>query len=108
MDTSIREYDTEAAEEVAGTSLWKNAWHRLLRNRLAVLGLVLTTAIVLASVVGPPIIQAATGFTYDYIPPDADLIKSFPPLTRPDGSFSIEHPMGTDSAGRDVLARVLL
>jgi oligopeptide transport system permease protein len=31
-----------------------------------------------------------------------------PPLTAPDGSFSWTHPMGTDNAGRDILARVLL
>ena len=35
----------------------------------------------------------------DYIPSDGDLIKSFPP--------SWQHPMGTDEAGRDLLARVL-
>src|SRR5207253_9852049 len=43
-----------------------------------------------------------------YIPTDSKLIKSFPPFTAPDGSFSWKHPMGTDIAGRDILARVLL
>ena len=33
---------------------------------------------------------------------------SLPPFTAPDGSFSWTHPMGTDNAGRDILARVLL
>jgi oligopeptide transport system permease protein len=61
-----------------------------------------------ASFAGPPLIRLATGYTYDYIPPDAALIKSFPPLTAPDGSLSLTHPMGTDSSGRDILARVLL
>ena len=41
-------------------------------------------------------------------PADKTLIKSFPPFTAPDGSFSWTHPMGTDIAGRDILARVLL
>ena len=41
-------------------------------------------------------------------PRTAALIKSFPPFTAPDGSFSWTHPMGTDNAGRDLLARVLL
>ncbi|HKZ01143.1 MAG TPA: ABC transporter permease, partial [Pyrinomonadaceae bacterium] len=35
------------------------------------------------------------------------LLKSFPPFTGSDGSFSLTHPMGTDNQGRDLLARVL-
>jgi oligopeptide transport system permease protein len=35
-------------------------------------------------------------------------MNSLPPFTAPDGSFSWTHPMGTDDAGRDILARVLL
>jgi oligopeptide transport system permease protein len=64
--------------------------------------------IVIASLAGPSIISATTGFTYDYIPPESALVRSFPPLRAPDGSLSLAHPMGTDSAGRDILARVLL
>jgi oligopeptide transport system permease protein len=97
-----------AEEAVAGTSLWKNAWRRLLRNRLAVFGMVMIGAIVVASAIGPPIIRASTGYTYDSIPADSSLVQSFPPLRAPDGSFSLAHPMGTDSSGRDMLARVLL
>ena len=93
---------------VAGTSLWKDAWRRLRRNRLAVLGMILVGVIVLASLVGPPIIEATTGYTYDYIPSDPELLEAFPPFTAPDGSFSWRHPMGTDNSGRDLLARVLL
>ena len=96
------------AAEVEGTSLWQNAWRRLLRNRLAMAGLVCVGVIVVASVTGPPIISATTGYTYDYIPSQSDLIRSFPPLRAPDGTFSLSHPMGTDSSGRDILARVLL
>jgi oligopeptide transport system permease protein len=97
-----------AEEAVAGTSLTKDAFKRLKRNKLAVAGMVLVAAIVVASLAGPPIIAAATGYTYDYIPPEQELIRSFPPFTAPDGSFSWLHPMGTDTAGRDILARVLL
>jgi oligopeptide transport system permease protein len=101
--------DSPASDpEVAGASLWQSAWRRLLRTRLAVFGMVLVATIIAASLAGPPLIEATTGYTYDYIPPQADLIRSFPPLTAPDGSFSLEHPMGTDSSGRDILARVLL
>jgi oligopeptide transport system permease protein len=95
-------------EHVVGTSLWKDAWRRLKRNRLAVLGMVVVTVVVGASLIGPPIIRTLTGYTYDYIPSDPALLTSLPPFTAPDGSFSWTHPMGTDNAGRDILARVLL
>jgi oligopeptide transport system permease protein len=100
---------TAAAEEiVVGTSLWKDAWGRLRRNHLAIFGMVVVSIVIAASIIGPPIIRALTGYTYDSIPSDSALIKSFPPFTAPDGSFSWAHPMGTDIAGRDILARVLL
>jgi oligopeptide transport system permease protein len=95
-------------EAVVGTSLWKDAWKRLRRNHLAIVGMGVVLMVVVAAVIGPPIIRHFTGFTYDYIPTDKKLIKAFPPFTAPDGSFSWTHPMGTDVAGRDVLARVLL
>ncbi len=95
-------------EAVKGTSLWQDAWRRLRKNRLAVAGLFIVGFVVLASLAGPPIIEWTTGYTYDYIPRDSALIRAMPPFTGPDGSFSWAHPMGTDNAGRDILARVLL
>ncbi|HVE59741.1 MAG TPA: ABC transporter permease [Pyrinomonadaceae bacterium] len=86
-------------EIVKGTSLWKDAWQRLLKNKLAVFGLIVLALMVVAVIVGPSIIYWINGFTADGIPQDGDLIKSFPP--------SLQHPMGTDEAGRDLLARVL-
>nr|MDQ3323047.1 ABC transporter permease subunit [Acidobacteriota bacterium] len=86
-------------ETVKGTSLWRDAWRRLLKNKLAVFGLIVMTIMVVAVTIGPLIIRLTTGFTADYIPAEGDLIKSFPP--------SLQHPMGTDEAGRDMLARVL-
>ena len=97
-----------ADQPVAGTSLWKDAWRRLRRNKVAVLGMAVAGFIVMASLAGPPLLEAATGYTYDYIPRDPELLRSFPPFTAPDGSFSWTHPMGTDASGRDLLARVLL
>lgn len=102
------ELHTPAGQEViAGTSLWKDAWRRLLKNRLAVFGMIVVILVAIASLVGPEIIKRANGFSPDYIPKDAALIKSFPPFTAPDGSFSWTHPMGTDNQGRDIMARVL-
>ncbi len=86
-------------EVVKGASLWRDAWKRLLKNKLAVFGLAVMIIMIVAVTVGPAIIRWTTGYTYDFIPPDGDLIKSFPP--------SLQHPMGTDDSGRDILARVL-
>ncbi|MDQ5846962.1 MAG: ABC transporter permease [Acidobacteriota bacterium] len=97
----------ERGDVIRGTSLWRDAWRRLLKNKLAVFGMVVVIIVSIASIVGPPIIKKATGYAPDYIPSDAKLIQSFPPFTAPDGSFSWLHPLGTDNSGRDVLARVL-
>lgn len=92
----------ENGQDVKGTSLWRDAWKRLLRNRLAVFGLCVIAVMVVAVTIGPAIIRWTTGFTPDYIPSNVEggaLVRSFPP--------SLQHPMGTDDAGRDILARVL-
>ncbi len=89
----------ENTEIVKGASLWKDAWKRLLKNKLAVFGLIVITLMVIAVIIGPAIIQWTTGYTFDFIPPDGNLVKAFPP--------SMQHLMGTDDAGRDILARVL-
>jgi ABC-type dipeptide/oligopeptide/nickel transport system permease subunit len=89
----------EQVEAIKGASLWRDAWKRLLKNKLAVFGLAVLAVMLLAVIVGPQILRMTTGYTADAIPSEGDLIKSFPP--------SWEHPMGTDEAGRDILARVL-
>ncbi len=86
-------------EITKGTSLWADARKRLLKNKLAVFGLVVVIVMSVAVIVGPPIIERTTGFAYDTQPTDRALVKSFPP--------SMKHPMGTDDLGRDILARVL-
>jgi len=92
----------ENIEILKGTSLWGDAWKRLLKNKLAVFGLIVLGLMIIAVAIGPAIIKWATGFTADYIPSSlegGDLLRSMPP--------SVQHPMGTDDAGRDLLARVL-
>lgn len=86
-------------QKVKGTSLWADAWKRLLKNKLAVFGLIVLALMVVFVSIGPLIFTFLTGITADYIPQDGNLIKSFPP--------SLQHPMGTDEAGRDLFARVL-
>ncbi|MFM9905589.1 MAG: ABC transporter permease [Pyrinomonadaceae bacterium] len=89
----------ENIEIVKGASLWRDAWRRLRRNKLAMFGLCVLAFMLVAVIVGPVILTWATGATFDYIPTDNDLVKTMPP--------SLGHLMGTDDAGRDILARVL-
>ncbi|HMF55199.1 MAG TPA: ABC transporter permease [Pyrinomonadaceae bacterium] len=111
-ELAVGEGDVRSAEMgaglVHGTSLWRDAWKRLLKNKLAVFGMIIVVLITLASIIGPPIIKKTTGYTYDFIPRDVTFIKSLPPFTTPEGTFSWSHPMGTDNSGRDILARVLI
>jgi oligopeptide transport system permease protein len=98
----------EVGTFVRGTSLWRDAWRRLLKNKLAVVGLVVVIVVTIASIIGPTVIQAVFGFTPDYIPTNnINLTRSLPPFTGPNGEFDLKHPMGTDNAGRDQFARVL-
>ncbi|HEX3100982.1 MAG TPA: ABC transporter permease [Pyrinomonadaceae bacterium] len=89
----------ENVQIIKGASLWRDAWKRLLRNKLAVFGMVVLVLMVVAVIIGPAIIAWTTGYTYDLIPKDNDLVKAMPP--------SLKHLMGTDDAGRDIFARVL-
>lgn len=89
-------------EIVKGTSLWKDAWKRLLKNKLAVFGLVVVLMMAFVCFIGPYIWEALTGNTPDYIPSNiagGERVKSFPP--------SLQHPMGTDDSGRDMFSRVM-
>lgn len=85
----------EAAGEVAGRSLWQDAWRRLRANRAAVVSLIILAIIAVASIVGPYLLP----WTYDEI--DWDHIEALPP------DFALGHYFGTDSLGRDLLARTL-
>jgi oligopeptide transport system permease protein len=84
---------------VEGTSLWKDAWRRLLRNRLAVFGGVVVLLIVFGSILGalslwfPGILP----YTYDQI--NLELTNQAP---------SASHWLGTDSLGRDIVVRLLV
>lgn len=76
----------------AGTSLWKDAWRRLVRNRLAVFGMVTLALMTIVSLVTPWIAP------YAYDAQDLELGAS-PPTSA--------HWFGTDQLGRDLFTRVL-
>ena len=91
-----REKDFEFEDEISlpVTSYWKDVVRRFCKNRIAVLGLILLTIIVV-------LCAAAPLFTrYDPVI-DMDLMNMLtPPGDR-------EHPLGTDDLGRDIWCRLL-
>ncbi len=79
-------------EEIAESSLWQDAWYRLLKNKPAVLGsMVMVFLTVLA--IGAPWFSP-----HSYMETNLALGAAAPSLT---------HPMGTDDLGRDLYTRVL-
>jgi len=71
---------------------WREAWRRFRKHRLAVISLVILSALVLAVLVGP--------FAWQVPIDEIDFTAR---LQGP----SWAHPMGTDDLGQDILARVL-
>lgn len=76
----------------SGTSLWRDAWRRLLKNRMAVLGGAVLLVMAVVCVVGP----LCTGYRYE----QQDLVLGAAPP-------SSAHWLGSDVFGRDLLTRIL-
>ena len=81
-------------ETVKSRSLLQQTWHRLLKNKGAVIGMIFLIALVAVSF--------AAGYIYDY---DNDIIaiNVNNALQKP----SMQHWFGTDNLGRDIFARIL-
>src|SRR6185369_7474479 len=94
-ESAVAEADVhpdEAGTFVRGTSLWRDAWRRLLKNKLAVLGLAVVLIVTIASIIGPTVIKAVFGFTPDFIPTNnIELTRSLPPFSGPNGEFTLNH-----------------
>jgi len=83
-----------AVTDIPGRSLWADAWHRLLKNRAAVVSGAIMVGLVLLVLVGPVLLPWEADFT------DWDHTSSPP-------SFETKHWFGTDAVGRDILVRTL-
>lgn len=79
----------------AGQSQWAIAWRRFTRHRTALLGMLLVVVLCAMALLAPYLAP----FDPDVMPGDLVANRFLPP--------SIEHPMGTDRFGRDILSRVI-
>ena len=74
------------------SSLWRDAWHRLKKNRLAVIGGALLAGLTMLCIAGPWFLRMS------YQEQNLDLGASAP---------SAAHWLGTDTLGRDLFVRLL-
>ena|SRR5690242_5543626 len=85
------------------TGLWKDAWVRFRRNRLAVIGLVIVILFIVVAIGAR--VPSTPGGLWRLLhiaqdPFQQDVTNSVAPP-------SLQHPFGTDALGRDVFSRVL-
>ena len=73
-------------------SLWGNAWRQFRHHKMAMVGVVIFTAMMLFTFVGSP-----------FYPEEIDTID----FMVTNGGPSLAHPFGTDDLGQDILARIL-
>jgi len=92
MQPSVQPVAAPRIDDEPPVSLWRDAWHRLVRNRLAVAGLVAIVILAIVAAVGPWLTP------YDFLTQDLEARNQTP---------SLAHLFGTDDLGRDVLSRVI-
>ena len=80
------------AADISSSSLWRDAWRRLLRNKLAVIGGITVVVLVLVAIFADLIAP------YSYTKPNFGRLNEFP---------SRDFPLGTDQLGRDLLSRLI-
>ncbi len=97
MNEATRDAFDQALDrrEIKGRSLYVDAWHRLLRNKAAVAGLVVLALMIVMVIFGPMLSQ------WDHEIPDWDH-SSTPP------SLETGHLFGTDAIGRDLFVRTMI
>ena len=81
-----------AAPRAHPVSLWREAWRRFCRHRMAVVSLIVLVLMILLVTIGPLVWKVAIN--------DIDFTARLKPP-------SMKHPFGTDDLGQDLFARML-
>ncbi len=98
---------------VKGDSLWMDAWRRLRRNRLAVLGGIIIILNILMAIFAAQLapMDFKTQVLADNNAAPAWVTKVFPNMVaKADGGYvtiSDKYPLGADNLGRDLLSRII-
>jgi oligopeptide transport system permease protein len=80
------------SEREPGTSLWREAWHRLAKNKMAVICAIIVILLALSAFLGPFFLKQSyetQNLALGAVPPNA------------------QHWFGTDTLGRDLFVRIL-
>lgn len=99
MATNATVIERRLAKPTQSAGLWSDAWGRLRKNRLALVGLVLVMLLLFVGVFGPFLAP------WDYQVNQIDAIRANG--NRPLPPMSPGHLLGTDILGRDLLSRML-
>ena len=99
MATVSRPIPGQIVRSRSSAGLWSDAFGRLRKNRLAIVGLVLVILLLLTGIFGPMIAP----YPYDQM----DLKAVFAAGGGPLPPLSPGHLLGTDQLGRDLLSRLL-
>lgn len=99
MATQVQVSAGQVGQARRSAGLWSDAWGRLRKNRLAVLGLFMVIGVLFTGLIGPEIAP------YPYQAQDLEAVFAGGGGPLPPGSPG--HVLGTDQLGRDLLSRLL-
>lgn len=98
IDEALTGKPVTVADLVQGSSLWRDAWRRLGKNKIAMFGGIVVAIIVVISLVGALSFWVPGILPYTYDQTNLDVANEPP---------SWAHPLGTDILGRDLLVRIV-
>ena len=99
MATVTQPLPGQAVQPRRSAGLWSDAFGRLRKNRLAIVGLILVIMLLLTGLIGPILAP----YPYDA----QDLTAVFAEGGGPIPPFTAGHLLGTDQLGRDLFSRLL-
>jgi len=100
MATNTQAIPRAGTQSRQSAGVWRDAFGRLLKNKLAVLGLIGVIILIFLAIFGP-FLTPWPYYAQDTAAVAANNFKPIPPFT------SAAHPLGTDQLGQDMLSRLL-